>query len=82
MDPHGLKNSYYDRVVPEFNFSRNIAELPIMTLLASYFGVSPNIRSNGSRVDINVYGLDHALSIVNLFETHPLLSSKQDEFRA
>lgn len=40
MDPHGLKNSYYDRVVPSFNFSRSIAELPIITLLASYFEVT------------------------------------------
>jgi len=36
----GLKNSYYDRVVPSFNFSRSIAELPIITLLASYFEVT------------------------------------------
>jgi hypothetical protein len=45
MNPHGLKESYYDRVVPSFSFSRNKAELPIMTLLASYFGVTPNLRS-------------------------------------
>lgn len=36
LNPHGLKNSYYYRVVPSFNFSRNIAELPLLTLLECY----------------------------------------------
>jgi len=44
MNPHGLKNSYYDRVVPSFNFSRSIIELPIITLLASYFGVTVHLK--------------------------------------
>jgi hypothetical protein len=37
MNPHGLKNFYYDRVVPSFSFSRSIVELSILNLQASYF---------------------------------------------
>ena len=81
FNPHGLKNSYYDRVVPSFNFSRSIAELPIITLLASYFEVTPNLRSDGLRADVNIYGLNRAIEIVNLFGSYPLLSCKQDEFK-
>ena len=33
-----------DRVVPSFNFSRSIIELPIITLLASYFGVTVHLK--------------------------------------
>jgi hypothetical protein len=84
LNPHCCrrhKNSYYDRVVPSFNFSRSIAELPIITLLASYFEVTPNLRSDGLRTDVNIYGLKRALEIVNLFDAYPLLSCKQDEFK-
>jgi hypothetical protein len=35
MNPHGLKNFYYDRVVPSFSFSRSIVELSILNLLRS-----------------------------------------------
>lgn len=79
-DPHGLKNSYYDRVIPSFNFSRNIKELPILSLIASYFSVKANTRSDGTRVDVNVYGIDNCMFIVDLFKSFPLLSCKQDEF--
>lgn len=79
MNPHGLKNSYYDRVVPSFNFSRSIDELPIISLLASYFEVTANQRSDGSRADVNIYGKS-CIEVVNLFEVYPLLSCKQDEF--
>jgi hypothetical protein len=80
MNPHGLKESYYNRVVPSFNFSRNIEELFIMELLASCFDVTPCIRSNNLRVDVNVYGLDKSNIVVNLFNMFPLHSSKQKEF--
>lgn len=81
FNPHGLKNSYYDRVVPSFNFSRSIAELPIITLLASYFEVTLNLRSDGLRADVNIYGVNRIIEIVNLFDSYPLLSCKQDEFK-
>lgn len=81
MNPHGLKNSYYDRVVPSFNFSRSIIELPIITLLASYFEVTYNLRSDGLRADVNIYGFKRAIEIVYLFDSYPLLSCKQDEFK-
>jgi len=80
MDPHGLKKSYYDRVVPSFNFSRNIVELPTISLLASYFEATVNQRSDGSRADVNIYGIKSCIEVVNLFESFPLLSCKQDEF--
>lgn len=76
MSPHGFKNSYYDRVVPRFSFSRSIIELPLTTLLASYFEVTPSQRSDGLRTDVFVYGLNSCFEIVNLFESYPLLSSK------
>ena len=68
MNPHGLKDSYYDRVVPSFNFSRSLKELPITTLLASYFEVTVNQRSDGLRTDVNIYGLKNCIEIVNLFQ--------------
>lgn len=80
VNPHGLKESYYNRVVPSFNFSRNIEELFLMELLASYSEVIPNIRSNNLRVDVNVYGLDKLNRIVDLFTMFPLHSLKQKEF--
>ena len=80
LNPHGLKNSYYYRVVPSFNFSRNIVELPLLTLLASYFGVTVNQRSDNLRVDVNIYKLDKNMDIVDLFESYPLMSCKQKEF--
>jgi hypothetical protein len=79
MDPHSLKENYYDRVVPSFNFSRSIVEQPIISLLASYFGVTANQRSDGSRTDVNIYSLN-CIEVVNLLESFPLLSCKQDEF--
>lgn len=82
MNPHGLKNSYYDRVVPNLNFSRSIKELPLLSLLASFFGVTVNQRSDGLRADVNIYGLKSCLEIVDLFNSYPLLSCKQDEFIA
>jgi hypothetical protein len=60
---------------------RSIAELPIITLLASYFEVTPNLRSDGLRADVNIYGLNHAIEIAYLFDSYPLLSCKQDEFK-
>jgi hypothetical protein len=65
VNPHGLKESYYNRVVPSFNFSRNIEELALMESIGSYFNVTPNIRSNKLRVDINVYGIDKATVIID-----------------
>jgi len=58
-----------------------IEELPIITLLASYFGVTPNLRSDGLRGDVNIYGYKRAIKIVDLFDTFPLLSCKQEEFK-
>lgn len=55
MDPQGLRNFYYDRVVPSFNFSRSIDELSIISLLASYFEATVHQRSDGSRADVNIY---------------------------
>ena len=80
MDPHGFKNSYYDRVVPNFNFSRSIVELPIISLLASYFEATANRRSDGLRADVNIYKIISCIEVVNQFESFPLLSCKQDEF--
>ena len=80
MDPHTLRVSYYDRVVPSFNFSRNIKELPLISLLASYFEVTAHPRSDGSRADVNIYSIKSCIEVVNLFESFPLLSCKQDEF--
>lgn len=80
VNPHGWKNTYYNRVVPSFNFSRTIEELPLMELIASYFNVTPNIRSNKLRVDVNVYGLDKLKIIMDLFSSFPLIGVKQREF--
>jgi len=79
-NPHGFKQSIYNRIVPSFNFSRNIEELPLMECIANYFNVSPKIRSNGLRVDVNVYGLDKTRNVINLFNTFPLSSNKHKEF--
>jgi hypothetical protein len=80
VNPHGWKNTYYNRVVTSFNFSRTIEELPLMELIAYYFNVIPNIRSNELRVDVNVYGLEKSKLIVDLFTSFPLISVKQREF--
>lgn len=80
LDPHTLRVSYYDRVVPSFNFSRNIKELPLISLLASYFEVTAHPRSDGSRADVNIYSIKSCIEVVNLFESFPLLSCKQYEF--
>jgi len=79
-NPHGFGQSLYNRIVPSFNFSRNIEELPLMECIANYFNASPKIRSNGSRVDVNIYGLDKAKLVLNLFNTFPLFSIKYKEF--
>jgi len=79
-DPHGFKESYYNRVVPSFNFSRKKEELILMELLSSYFSVTPNIRSNGLRIDVNVYSLDKLRTVVDLFTSFPLSTPKQKEF--
>lgn len=44
--------------------------------------VTPNLRSDGLRADVNVYGLNRCIEIVNLFNSFLLLSCKQDEFKA
>lgn len=80
MDPHGFKNSYYDRVVPSFNFSRSTGELPIISLLASYFEATANQRSDGARADVNIYAIKSCREVVYHFESFPILSCKQDEF--
>ena len=51
-----------------------------MELIASYFNVTPNIRSNKLRVDVNVYGLDKLKIIMDLFFSIPLIGVKQREF--
>lgn len=51
-----------------------------MTLLASYFEAAVTKRSDGLRVDVNIYGTNSCYNIVNLFESFPLLSCKRDEF--
>jgi len=79
-NPHGFKQSIYNRIVPSFNFSRNIEEIAIMECIANYFNISPKIRSNGLRVDGNVYGLDKARIVLNLFNSFPLYSNKHKEF--
>ena len=80
MNPHGFKESIYHRVVPSFNFSRNIKESFLIELLASYFDVNFNLRSNNLRIDVNVYGLQKLESIIHLFNNFPLSSCKQKEF--
>lgn len=80
LDPHGLRNSYYDRIVPSFNFSRSTQEFPIISLLASYFEATANQRSDGSRADVNIYAIKSCSEVVYHFESFPLLSCKQDEF--
>lgn len=80
INPHGWKNTYYNRVVPSFNFSLRIEELPLMELIASYFNVTPSIRSNKLRVDVNVYGIDKSKTIIDLFFSFPLIGAKQKEF--
>jgi LAGLIDADG endonuclease len=57
INPYGLKESYYNRVVTSFNFSLTINEFILMEKLASYFDTVPHIRSDDSKMDINVYGL-------------------------
>jgi len=66
--------------VPSFSFSRSIDELPIISLLASYFEATANQRSDGLRADVNIYAIKSCMEVVNLFEFFPLLSCKQDEF--
>jgi len=51
-----------------------------MELLSSYFSVTPNIRSNGLRIDVNVYSLDKLRTVVDLFTSFPLSTPKQKEF--
>jgi hypothetical protein len=51
-----------------------------MELIAYYFNVTPNIRSNELRVDVNIYGLEKSKLIVDLFTSFPLISLKQREF--
>jgi LAGLIDADG endonuclease len=80
MNPHGLKESIYPRVIPSFNFSRNIKELVILELLASYFEANSYFRYDKKRVDVNVYGLYKLESIVNIFIRFPLSNCKQREF--
>lgn len=48
-----------------------------MEVLGSYFNVTLNIRSDNSRVDVNVYGLEKLRIVINLFITFPLHSFKQ-----
>jgi len=81
VDPHGFKESYYNRVVPSFNFSRKKEELMLMELLSSYFSVTPNIRSNGLRIDVNVYSLSKLRTVIALFTSFPLSTPKQREFK-
>jgi len=80
LNPHGLKNYYYDRVVPSFNFSRSTVELPIISVLASYFEATANQRFDGSRADVNIYAIKSCSEVVYHFECFPLLSCKKDEF--
>lgn len=75
-----MKNSYYDRVVPTFNFSRDISEYPIINLLALYFEGTVFKRSDGTRVDVNIGSISSCMEVVYHFELHPLLSVKQNEF--
>jgi hypothetical protein len=51
-----------------------------MELIASYFNVTPSIRSNKLRVDVNVYGIDKSKTIIDLFFSFPLIGAKQKEF--
>jgi LAGLIDADG endonuclease len=80
LSPYGWKKFYYNRVVSSFNFSRSIKEYMLMEVLASYFNVTLNIRSDNSRVDVNVYSLEKLRTVVDLFVIFPLQSSKQKEF--
>lgn len=78
----GWKLEIYDRVVPEFNFSRTISEKPLLDLLASYFDVKAAIRRSEDRVDISVYGIEKSVTICNLFLNYPLSTLKQQELLA
>ena len=46
----------------------------------SYFEVTAHQRSDGLRADVNIYSIEACMGVVNLFESFPLLSCKQDEF--
>lgn len=42
---------------------------------------SDGLRFDGLRADVNIYGVNRIIEIVNLFDSYPLLSCKQDEFK-
>jgi len=77
---HGLKESYYNRVVSSFVFSRMKKELFLMEAIAAYFNENCIIRKTVLRVDVNVYGLEKLGNVVSLFKNFPLTGLKQKEF--
>ena len=71
----------YYKLRHTFSFSRNIAELSLLNLIAEYLNAKTYVRSDGSRVDVNIASLDSCEYLIkHFFEKFPIQSSKHQEY--
>ena len=77
----GWKLEMYYKLRHTFSFSRNIAELSLLNLIAEYLNAKTYVRSDGSRVDVNIASLDSCEYLIkHFFEKFPIQSSKHQEY--
>ena len=76
----GWKLNVYNKLRHTFGFSRDISELKIIKLIAEYLETKVFIRTDVSRVDVNIASLKNCEYLISFLDKYPLQSSKHQEY--
>jgi len=76
----GWKLDIYNKLRHTVSFSRNISELKIINLIAEYLEANVFIRTDVSRVDINIANLENCEYLIKFLDKYPFQSSKHQEY--
>ncbi len=80
INPHpSLKTGY--QVLPEFRVVQHQRDVRILYALKRFFGCGVVRRNHGDRWELRIRKLGCLRRVVEFFEAHPLLTSKQVDFK-
>ena len=69
------------QVLPEFRVVQHKRDLAVLYSLQNHFGFGKVCRNHGDRFEYRVRGHNNLKKIVCFFETYPLMTTKQINFR-